>query len=211
LDEIHKQYDVLNNNSKKIAKRFRTCIVLLFINKLKEMAGLKYTVIKSREQYRKYCNLLEVLVFSGKKGKETESEIDLLTALIKLWDLEHDRTYKLDPVELLKSFIADHQLKEPQVLQIMEIQSRRHLNDILNYKKALSRNVIRRLSEYFKVSQEAFSRPYALKVACERSYRRKRGHRKKTRSRENLLKEIGLPSSRKIRFNTVNTSVVKPS
>lgn len=143
------------------------------------MPELKYTVIKSKEQYRRYCNLLEDLDFSGKDDQETENEIELLVALIKLWDLEHDKSHKLDPVQLLKSFIADHKLKEAQVLQIMDIHSRGHLYDILNYKKSLSKKVIHRLANYFKVSQEAFNRPYPLQVAAVKRARTRKPAGKK--------------------------------
>jgi len=34
----------------------------------------------------------------------------------------------------------------------------------LHYKKGLSKDVIRKLAAHFKVSQEAFNRPYALVV-----------------------------------------------
>jgi HTH-type transcriptional regulator/antitoxin HigA len=37
------------------------------------------------------------------------------------------------------------------------------ISDILNYKKGLSKEIIRTLSNYFKLSQEAFNRPYKLK------------------------------------------------
>jgi HTH-type transcriptional regulator/antitoxin HigA len=148
------------------------------------MPELKYTVIKSKVQYRKYCKLVETLDLSGKDDEETENEIELLVALIKLWDLEHGKAYKLDPVQLLKSFITDHQLKEAQLLKIMEIQSRGHLYDILNYKKGLSRKVIHNLSEYFKVSQEAFNRPYKLKLADDKPVAAVKHVRKKSASKK---------------------------
>jgi len=40
--------------------------------------------------------------------------------------------------------------------------SKGYVSDILNYKKGLSKDVIRKLAEYFKVRQEAFNRPYNL-------------------------------------------------
>ena len=36
------------------------------------------------------------------------------------------------------------------------------VSDILNYKKGLSKEIIRILAEQFKVAQEAFNRPYKL-------------------------------------------------
>jgi HTH-type transcriptional regulator/antitoxin HigA len=39
-----------------------------------------------------------------------------------------------------------------------------YVSGILNYKKGLSKEAIRKLAERFKISQEAFNRPYKLKL-----------------------------------------------
>jgi len=66
-----------------------------------------------------------------------------------------------DPIALLRSFMHDHHLKAQDLVTILEI-SKGYVSDILHYKKGLSKEVIRKLSEYFKVRQEAFNRPYKL-------------------------------------------------
>lgn len=128
---------------------------------LKEI--LKYKIISNKTQYKTYCNALEQLVFSNAKDKNTKDEIALLTLLIEKWDAEHTSSVDLDPIELLKSFIKDHSLKAKDLVDILGI-SKGYVSDILHYKKGLSKEVIRRLANYFKVSQEAFNRPYKLIV-----------------------------------------------
>lgn len=123
-------------------------------------ATLKYTVIKNRGQYNDYCNQLENLLASG-PGEFLQDEIDLLTLLIESYDEEHNTFEAQDPVALLKSFIKDHHLKPQDLTGILGI-SKGYVSDILNYKKGLSKAVIRKLAEYFKVRQEAFNRPYKL-------------------------------------------------
>jgi hypothetical protein len=54
------------------------------------MESLKYTVIKSKAQYKEYCKALEELIDSDAKSKATGDEIDLLTLLIEKWDDEAD-------------------------------------------------------------------------------------------------------------------------
>jgi len=127
------------------------------------METLKYKVITSKNQYKEYCNVLEHLVFSGAKDKNTKDEITLLTLLIEKWDAENISSNELDPVQLLHSFINDHNLKAKDLVEILGI-SKGYVSDILNYKKGLSKEVIRKLADYFKVSQEAFNRPYKLLV-----------------------------------------------
>jgi HTH-type transcriptional regulator / antitoxin HigA len=55
---------------------------------IKEMETLKFTIIKSKEQYNKYCEILEDLVTH--EDQSTHDEIELLTLLIEKWDVEHN-------------------------------------------------------------------------------------------------------------------------
>ncbi len=127
------------------------------------METLKYKVINSKNQYKEYCNTLEQLVFSGSKDRNTKDEIALLTLLIQKWDADHISSAESDPVQLLRSFIKHHNLKANNLVEILGI-SKGYISDILNYKKGLSKDVIRKLAAHFKVSQEAFNRPYKLVV-----------------------------------------------
>jgi HTH-type transcriptional regulator/antitoxin HigA len=126
------------------------------------METLKYKVIRSREQYNKYCKMLEILLDSGSRSKLIADEIDLLTLLIEKWDEEHSTLHEIDPIRLLHSFMADHKLKAKDLADLLGM-SKGYISDILHYKKGLSKEVIRKLAERFRVSQEAFNRSYKLK------------------------------------------------
>ena len=127
------------------------------------MATLKYKVITSKTQYKEYSSALEELVFSGPKDRNTKDEIALLTLLIEKWDAEHNTFDELDPVELLRSLMEDHNMKAKDLVGLLDI-GKSYVSEILNYKKGLSKEVIRKLAGYFKISQEAFNRPYKLVV-----------------------------------------------
>ena len=128
------------------------------------METLKYKIIRSKEQYNKYCKMLEILLDSGSKNKLIADEIDLLTLLVEKWDEEHSTLHEVDPIRMLHSFMADHNMKAKDLADILGM-SKGYVSDILHYKKGLSKEVIRKLAERFKVSQEAFNRPYKLKSA----------------------------------------------
>lgn len=65
------------------------------------MEKLKYTIVKTKTQYNKYCDALEDLIDSGKKTKEIKNEIELLTLLIETYD-NHNNTFNdVDPITLL--------------------------------------------------------------------------------------------------------------
>jgi len=120
------------------------------------MAKLKYTIIKSKEQYRKYCNILEDLVIQ--EDSSLKDEIDLLSLLIEKWDKDHDTFGDLDPVELIKALMEEHDLKAKDLVNILGL-SKATVSKILNYQKGLSKETIRRLADHFNISQEAFNRP----------------------------------------------------
>jgi HTH-type transcriptional regulator/antitoxin HigA len=126
------------------------------------MEVLKYKVISNKAQYIDYCKKLETLIFSQVKNKNLNDEIALLTLLIEKWDSEHTIFNELDPVQLLTSFMNSHNIKAKDLVTLLGI-SKSYVSEILNYKKGFSKSVIRSLSSYFKVSQEAFNRSYALK------------------------------------------------
>jgi HTH-type transcriptional regulator/antitoxin HigA len=132
------------------------------------MKTLKFTIIKSQKQYNKYCDILEGLVIED--NQELQDEIELLTLLIEKWDSEHNSFVDSNPVELIKSLMEDHGLKSKDLGNILEL-SKGTISKILNYHKGLSKETIRKLSEYFKVSQEAFNRPYRLKNEVNRHFR----------------------------------------
>ncbi|TWI85865.1 HTH-type transcriptional regulator/antitoxin HigA [Lacibacter cauensis] len=127
------------------------------------MTTLKYKVITSKTQYKEYSNALEELIFSGSKDRNTKDEIALLTLLIEKWDAEHNTFDELNPIQLLQSLMEDHNMKAKDLAELLD-HSKGYVSDILNYKKGLSKDVIRKLAEYYKVSQEAFNRPYKLTV-----------------------------------------------
>lgn len=131
-----------------------------------DMKPLQYTIIKDEEQYKRYCDILENLISQNKN----QDEIDLLTLLIEKWDNEHDTFTDADPIELLKALMNDNNLRAKDLVEILNL-SKGTISKILNYHKGLSKDTIRKLSDYFKVSQEAFNRPYRLKNKMNRNFR----------------------------------------
>lgn len=123
---------------------------------------MKYTIIKSVDQYKTYCGTLEKLLENGGHHKDVLDEIEMLTLLIEKWDSEHSTLNEIDPVELLHALMLDHNMRAKDLVKLLGV-SKGLVSDILHYKKGLSKEIIRILSSHFKVSQEAFNRPYRLK------------------------------------------------
>lgn len=136
------------------------------------MAELKYTVIKNKKQYEAYCNKLEELVFADAKTKAIKDEIELLTLLIEKWDAAHNSFHEVDPVTLLRSFMKEQEMKATDLVELLGV-SKGYVSEILNYKKGMSKEVIRKLADRFKVSHEAFNRVYELKIVKDIPARKK--------------------------------------
>lgn len=156
--------------TQNFAKAASNSILMLFndLDKGIEMENLKYTVIKDKIQYERYCNILEDLVL--KDDIFSKDEIELLTVLIEKWDADQNTFSDTDPIEILKGLMDEHNLKPKDMVEILDL-SKGTISKILNYHKGLSKDTIRKLSGYFKISQEAFNRPYKLINEINRHFR----------------------------------------
>lgn len=131
------------------------------------METLKYSVIKSKRQYAAYCKSLEELATSNNKSTAIKDEIALLTLLIEKWDAEHNSFENVDPITLLKTLMQEKKVTSTELAGILNV-SKGLVSDIMNYKKGLSKEVIRGLANYFKVSQEAFNRAYHIPITSKK-------------------------------------------
>jgi len=133
-----------------------------------KMEKLKYTVIKNQKQYDEYCDILEELISTD--DDKFSDEIELLTILIEKWDSEHNAFEDVDPIELLKSLMESNSLKAKDLVEVLDL-SKGTISKILSYQKGLSKETIRKLSNYFNISQEAFNRPYKLVNEVNKRFR----------------------------------------
>lgn len=128
------------------------------------METLKYTIIKTDTQYHSYCDTLEKFEHCTNKTKSIVDEIELLTLLIEQYDAAHNTFSEADPIALIKFLMKENKMKSIDLAHFLGV-SGGLVSDMLHYKKGLSKETIRILAERFKLSQEAFNRPYKLKSA----------------------------------------------
>ncbi len=127
---------------------------------------MKFTVIKNKEQYDKYCDILEELILS--QDTVYEPDIELLTILIEKWDYDNSKFNELDTIKLLKYLMFENNLTKKDMSKILNL-SEYNISEILKYNKRFSAENIEKLSKYFKISKEIFSRPYRLNSEREES------------------------------------------
>jgi len=129
------------------------------------MDKLRYTVIKNPDQYHRYSRELERLLVRNldEQNPIIREIIELLTLLIEKWDEQHNPVVLLDPVELVKFLMKKHNMLSIDLARVLNV-SKSLVSSILHYRRGFSKENIRILSDYFKVSQEAFNRYYPLVV-----------------------------------------------
>jgi HTH-type transcriptional regulator/antitoxin HigA len=121
---------------------------------------MEYKLIKSEKEYKAYSK--RVWELSHKKiSQKIEEEIELLDLIIDKWEKEHSTVKPMDPIQLLKYLMENRNMGRDALMDILDID-KSMVSLILNYKRGLSKNVIRKLSQFFKISQEAFNRDYQL-------------------------------------------------
>ncbi|MEM6262258.1 MAG: helix-turn-helix transcriptional regulator [Bacteroidota bacterium] len=123
--------------------------------------NLRYTVIKTLEQYTEYCEILENLVSSSSAESE---EIELLSLLIDDYNdrlMKNDR-FEFGPVELFAELIEENNLTQLEVSKRLNV-SPQLINDVLKYRREITKNLAMKLAAEFKVHFAAFLKPYELK------------------------------------------------
>jgi len=125
---------------------------------------MKYKRIHSLQQYTEYCNLYESLITTD--SNRHSEVIDLLELLIEDYD---NRTIEsigkieeMNPVETLQYLVTENGLSKAELGRQLEV-SRQLITEILNYKRNISKSMITKLSERFRMKPIAFSREYELK------------------------------------------------
>lgn len=122
---------------------------------------MKYKKIPNLTEYTEYCNKYEVLITED--YEKNKDEIDLLGILIDEYDNRQAQfKKKMNPVELLISILDEEQISKSKLAKELGT-SRQLISDIIRYRRNISKDMVNKLSTYFKLRPEAFSRPYNLK------------------------------------------------
>ncbi len=130
---------------------------------------MKYTKIKSDEQYDEYCELHEKLTYENYKSNL--EEIELIEILIDEYEQRTIETPRgMNPVEMISYLLQENTITKSGLAKELKV-SRQLITDILNYRRNISKTMVNKLSGRFKLNPAAFSKPYELKNAKPRNVR----------------------------------------
>lgn len=114
-------------------------------------------VIKTEKDYRKAIKRLEV-IFDARKNTREGDELELLTLLIENYEEEKSPIDLPDPIEAIKFRMEQLGYKQKDLADVLGLKSR--VSEILNKKRKLTLDMIRRLNEELGIPAEVLVREY---------------------------------------------------
>ncbi|MCC5930011.1 MAG: helix-turn-helix domain-containing protein [Cyclobacteriaceae bacterium] len=115
--------------------------------------------IKSEEDYRAALKRLEE-IFDAKPGTPESDELELLSLMVDNYENTHYPIEAPDPIEAIKIRMEEMNLK--QVDLIPEIGGKSRVSEILNRKRRLTVDMIRKLAIRLNLSTDLLIKEYTL-------------------------------------------------
>ena len=118
---------------------------------------MDWKVIKTEKDYQKALSRLEV-IFDAKKKSKLGDELDLLSLLIDNYEKDKFPIDLPDPIEAIKFRMEQLGYKQKDLAGVMGLKSR--VSEILNRKRKLTLEMIRKLNEVLGIPTEILVKDY---------------------------------------------------
>jgi len=116
-------------------------------------------LIKTESDYRKALNRLDE-IFDAKIGTPESDEADILGMLVDEYEKKHYPINAPDPIEAIKIRMQEMHLK--QVDLVNEIGGKSRVSEVLNRKRKLTVEMIRKLTNRLSLSADILINDYKL-------------------------------------------------
>ena len=112
-------------------------------------------VIHSEKENEHFISILEKLEHRSPEWTPAEAKLaELLTLLIEQFEDENYQLKAATPVEVLRELMESNDLKQKDLIDVFGVEST--VSAVLNGKRDMTREHIKRLSERFHISPEVF-------------------------------------------------------
>jgi HTH-type transcriptional regulator/antitoxin HigA len=118
---------------------------------------MKIAPIRNNKDYQNALKRLEE-IFDAKKGTELGDELEILSILIEKYENEKFPIDLPDPIEAIKFRMEQMGMKPKDLAKIVGYKSR--VSEILNKKRKLSLNMIRKINETLLIPTEVLVQDY---------------------------------------------------
>ena len=116
--------------------------------------------VKTKKDYQAALNEIEHL-FGSFPGTPEGDRLEVLTTLVEAYEEKHQRIALPDPIEAIHYYIESRGLTRRDLEPL--IGSRARVSEILNRKRALTMEMIRRLHKELGIPAEVLIQPYRTK------------------------------------------------
>jgi HTH-type transcriptional regulator/antitoxin HigA len=118
---------------------------------------MEINVIKTEEDYNKALKRLEE-VFDAPVNSPQGDEAELLTLLIEKYEEEHYPIESPDPIEAIRFRMEQMNMNKKDLAEVIGYKSR--VSEILNRKRKLSLNMIRKLHKKMRIPYDSLLSEY---------------------------------------------------
>ena len=118
---------------------------------------MNITPIRSERDYKKALTRLGS-IFDANLGTEEGDELEILSILIDRYEKEHYPIEMPDPIEAIKFRMEQLGLKQKDLAQVVGFKSR--VSEILNRKRKLNLDMIRKLNATLQIPTEVLVQDY---------------------------------------------------
>lgn len=118
---------------------------------------MELKLIKTEKDYSEALERLEV-IFDAKSGSKESDELELLGILIEKYENEHFTIALPDPVEAIKFRMEQMNISQNELGDVLGQKSR--ASEILNRKRKLSLDIIRKLHDKLNIPTDVLIQPY---------------------------------------------------
>ena len=118
---------------------------------------MKISPIKTEKNYKRALGRLEV-IFDAELGSEDGDELEILSILIEKYEKEKFPIGMPDPIEAIKFRMEQLGMKQKDLAEVVGLKSR--VSEILNKKRKLTIDMIRKLSKSLSIPTEVLIQDY---------------------------------------------------
>ena len=118
---------------------------------------MNITPIRNENDYQKALDRLEE-IFDAKKGTEQGDELEILSILIDRFENEIFPIGMPDPIEAIKFRMEQMGMKQKDLAEVVGFKSR--VSEILNRKRKLTLDMIRKLNSTLHIPTEVLIQDY---------------------------------------------------
>ncbi|MFN0188076.1 MAG: type II toxin-antitoxin system HigA family antitoxin [Bacteroidia bacterium] len=118
---------------------------------------MEWKVIKTLKEYQKALKRFDI-IFDAKRNSKLGDELELLSLLIDNYEKDKFPIDLPDPIEAIKFRMEQLGYKQKDLAEVMGLKSR--VSEILNRKRKLTLEMIRKLNEVLGIPTEILVKDY---------------------------------------------------